>query len=417
LFVIILFIPKPMRTHIIAVCIFLFSILSGQAQINLVGASLNTSAGSIDILKWQALDSASVTTYPTILQGYLFNSSVFDAYNSNYYLQGITATSSGLLSFNTVTNEATLSPYSTFSNITEIDMSTGKIYTLTSDSIGFISVNEFDINTGTDSLLGVISEPGIQGIITDATGFDSNNGILYYIGYDASPSNCLYGIPVRNPVFSWSKTTLQTTAPGNNFSSVNYDNVNNIIYACNAEYDSAYNYVGNKVVEINKTTGEVITRGVLAGFPWFVGGSSSFDQFSGSFMLVGIDTNNVQSMIVFDTYNNTYQTGFVPGSVSEIVCDNYVFAQNAYGTTSIDEKAKADVTLFPNPATSKFTLKVNSSADKSTLKIYNVNGRELLSREIQNPETEISTEFLPKGVYIVTIQNHKSKQTKKLVIQ
>lgn len=406
-----------MRTFIFAISIFLCNILSGQAQISLVGASVNSSTGSIDIVKWQALDSASVTTYPTILQGYVFNSSVFDAYNSSYYLQGITATSSGLLSFNTVTNTATLSPYGTLSNITEFDMSTGKIYTLTSDSIGYIIVNEFDINTGTESVLGVIIEPGIQGIISDATGFDSNNGILYYVGYDVSPSNCLYSIPVREPVFSWSKTTLLTTSPGNNFSSVNYDNVNNIIFASNAEYDSAFNYLGNKVVEINKTTGEVITRGELAGFPWFVGGSSSFDQFSGSFMLVGIDTNNVQSMIVFDTYNNTYQTGFVPGSVSEIVCDNYAFAQNTYGTTSIDQKDLADVSLFPNPAASKFTLKTNSSADKSTLLIYDVNGRELLSREIQNPETEISTEFLTKGVYIVTIQNQMSKQTKKLVIQ
>ena len=59
--------------------------------------------------------------------------------NSNYYLTGITSNSSGLLSFNTVTNEATLSPFNTFSNITEIDMSTGKIYNLTSDSIGYIS--------------------------------------------------------------------------------------------------------------------------------------------------------------------------------------------------------------------------------------------------------------------------------------
>jgi hypothetical protein len=406
-----------MRTFILAIHIFLCTVPGGQAQINLVGASVNTGTGSIDILKWQAFDSASVTSYPTILQGYLFNSSLFNAYNSNYYLTGITATSGGLLTFNTVTNDASLSPYSTFSNITEIDMSTGKIYTLTSDSIGYISVSEFDLNTGTDSVLGVISEPGIQGIISDATGFDSNNGILYYIGYDASSSSCLYSIPVRDPGFSWSKTILLTTAPGNNFSSVNYDNVNDIIYASNAEYDSAFNYIGNKVVEINKTTGEVITRGALVGFPMFVGGSSSFDQNSGSFLLVGIDTNNVLKMIAFDTYTNTYQTGFVPGSVSEIVCDNYGFAQSKYGVVSVAEKDYAAASIFPNPATSKFTLKMNSVADKFTVKIYDAGGRECFSGEIQNPETEISTESLTKGVYFVTIQNQKSKQTEKLVIK
>jgi hypothetical protein len=406
-----------MKTFKLFVFLFMLSCLGGQAQINLVGASINSGTGNIDILKWRALDSSSVTTYPTILQGYFMGSSVFDAYNSNYYLTGITSTSSGLLSFNTVTNEATMSPYNTFSNITEIDMSTGKIYNLTSDSVGYISVNEFDLNSGTESVLGVISEPGIQGIIADATGFDSNNGILYYVGYDTVPSNCLYSIPVRDPVFSWSKTTLLTTAPGNNFSSVNYDNVNNILYASNAEYDSAYNYTGNRVVEIDHITGEVISRGLLAGFPYYLAGSSSFDQNTGSFLLVGFDTNFAERMIVFNTYSNTYETGFVPGTVSEIVCDNYVFAQNAYGTTSIDEKDKPYVSIFPNPATSKFTLHLNGFEDSVTVKIYNVNGKECFTRQIHNPETEISTEFLSKGFYFLTVQNQKVLQTHKLMVE
>ncbi|MFZ4521071.1 MAG: T9SS type A sorting domain-containing protein [Bacteroidales bacterium] len=406
-----------MKTYISVVCVFLCTVLTGQAQINLVGASLNTATGSIDIVKWQALDSSTITTYPTNLQGYVMNSSLFDAFNSNYYLSGITPASNGLFSFNTVTNQSNLISYNAFSNSTEIDMSTGKIYSLTSDSTGYINVYEFDINTGTGNLLGVISEPGILGIVSDATGFDSNNGILYYVGYDGVPSSCLYSIPVRNPVFSWSKTTLLTTAPGNNFTSVNYDNVHNIIYASNAEYDSSYNYIGNKVVEINKTTGDVITRGFLAGFPYYLAGSSAFDQNSGSLLLVGFDSSFVQRMIVFDTYNNTYQTGFAPGFVSEIVCDNYAFAQNAYATVSVDETNKPDVTMFPNPATSKFTLKMKSAEDKFTLKIFNVSGRECFSREIENPETEISTEFLTRGVYLVSIQNQKISQTKKLVVQ
>jgi hypothetical protein len=406
-----------MKTLISLILVVLLSCQNGQAQINLVGASINAGTGQIDIVKWQAFDSASVTPYPTMFVGYYMASSLFDAYNSNYYLTGITPDSSALLSFNTISNDASLHPFSSYSNISEIDMSTGKIYTLRSDSTGYISVNEYDITTGTDSLLGVISEPGLYGIVIDAIGFDSNHGIIYYIGYDGSSTYCLFSIPVRNPVFSWAKKTLLTTAPGNNFSSVNYDNVNNILYALNAEYDSANNYNVSRVVEIDYITGEVISRGLLAGFPGFVMGSSSFDQNSGSLLLVGIDTNNILKMIAFDTYNNTYQTGFVPGSVSEIVCDNYAFAQSAYGIVSIDEKDLADVALFPNPATSKVTLKMNSSADKSTLKIYNVNGRELLSREIQNPETEISTEFLEKGIYFVTLQNHKVLQTHKLIIK
>ncbi|MFZ4521342.1 MAG: hypothetical protein ACOYNC_06530 [Bacteroidales bacterium] len=216
-----------MRTIKLVVFIFIFSYFGGQAQINLVGAAINPSTSHIDILKWQAFDSASVTPYPTVFAGYYLSSSLFDAYNSNYYLTGITPDSSALLSFNTISTNTDLHPFSSYSNISEIDMSTGKIYTLRSDSIGYISVNEYDIPTGTDSLLGVISEPGLYGIVVDAIGFDSNHGIIYYAGPDGSSTDCLFSIPVRNPVFSWAKKTLLTTAPGNNFYSVNYDNVNN----------------------------------------------------------------------------------------------------------------------------------------------------------------------------------------------
>jgi hypothetical protein len=396
--------------------VLLLSGICTKAQINLVGASANPD-GTVDIVKWQALDSASVTSYPSGLDAYLYASSAFDSYNSNYYLSGISSDSGVLLSFNTISNTPNLSNYSALSNISEIDMSTGKIYNLSSDSVGYISVNEYDISTGSESLLGIIAEPGVYGIVTDAISFDSNNGIIYYVGYDGSQAGCLYGIPVRNPVFSWSKTILLTTAPGNNFSSVHYDNVNNILYASNAEYDSNGNYTGNKVVEINIVTGEVIERGFLAGFPYFLGGSSSFDQNSGSFLLVGFDTAFNERMIVFNTLDNTYVTGYVPAMVSEIVCDNSLFAKNAYLSTSAGERGKTDFTIFPNPSTSKIILNFQGFTDKSVLEIHDLSGKGYLSRQIQQQETEISAEFLPKGVYVVTIKNLKSTLTKKLIIQ
>jgi hypothetical protein len=407
-----------MKTVKLIIIISMLLSLEVKAQISLVGASVNQSTSFIDIVKWHALDSASQTSYPTVLQGYYMASSVFDAFHSNYYLSGLNSTFNGLLSFNTLTNDTSLRPYSTFSNIMEIDMSTGKIYSLTSDSIGHINVNEYDINTGTDSLIGIIIEPGVLGIIVDAIGFDSNNGIIYYLGYDNTPANCLYSIPVRNPVFSWSKTTLQTSAYSNNFTSVNYDNVNNVIYAMNSEFDINGNHIGNKVVEINKITGEVITRGLLAGFDGFLAGSSSFDQTSGSLLLVGIDTSNVTSMIIFNTYNNTYQTGYVPGSVSEIVCDNYAFAKNAYGTTSVREKGKTGITLYSNPSSGKFMVSFDGSIyPDAGINIFDTFGN--LVFEMKNPvnKTEIDLSDQPDGIYILRMTNKNEQYFQKIVIQ
>lgn len=393
--------------------------LSSIAQINLIGARSNPGAGRIDVVKWQALDQSSVTIHPTTLQGYVFGSSVFDAYNSNYYLNGIGTSVSGLFSFNSITNEQNISTFSGFSSITEIDMSTGKIYTLSSPVSDYINVNEYDINTGEATLIGQIFEPGILGIIADATGFDSNNGILYYAGYDTLPSMCLYGIQVREPVFTYTKTTLIPTAPGNNISGVNYDNVKNTIYAMNAEYSAMGNYEGNKVVEINKSTGEIITLGSLTGFEAFLGGSSSFDQYTGSLLLVGFDANFSQKMIVFNTNDNTYITGFVPGSVSEIVCDNNSFAMETYITTSVNEIDAISISVFPNPATTKITISTTSAGSGNILvSLFDINGKMALQdRFARNNENTLDVSELPKGVYFLKAETQEGIANKKIVIR
>jgi hypothetical protein len=123
-------------------------------------------------------------------------------------------------------------------------------------------------------------------------------------------------------------------------------------------------------------------------------------------------------MIVFNTLTNTFVTGFVPDMVSEIVCDNYSFARSAYNTTATREQQDdSDFSIFPNPATSKFRLTYNASPDIFTLKIRTLSGKECLSRQIRHSETEIPTESLAKGVYVVTVQDQNSTKTKKLIIQ
>ncbi len=408
-----------MKKHILIISLLIILFPAAKAQISLIGASASQNPDVISILKWQALDTASITSYPTPLEGYVFGSSVFDSWNSNYYITGISADTSGLLTFNSETNTNTIGAYRTFSSITEIDMSTGKIYNLTTDSIGYFSVNEYDIKTGEDSLLGVIYEPGIVGIVADATGFDSNNGILYYVGYDNSPSHCLYAIPVRNSGFSYTKTVLTAEGPGNNFTGLNYDNINNTLYALNARFDSTWNYTGSYVVEIDKISGVVNTRGSLSEFPYFVAGSSSFDQNSGSLLLVGIDTSNVLKMIVFDTYTNTYQTGFVPGNVSEIVCDNSAFARSAYTTTTTSDLAAPAMNVFPNPASGIVTLEgLIGSAGETQVNIFSLNGQRVFQKNFQSRSSLVfDISHLKAGTYLLKVNYGERIENQKLIVR
>ena len=119
-----------MKTLLFSIALIIAVQTGTKAQINLIGASVNNETGKIDLIQWEALDSLSADTTPTILDGYYFATSAFDAFSSNYYITGISGDSSGLYSFNSTTFEENLAEGSSFTNIAEFDMSTGMMYNL-----------------------------------------------------------------------------------------------------------------------------------------------------------------------------------------------------------------------------------------------------------------------------------------------
>jgi hypothetical protein len=72
---------------------------------------------------------------------------------------------------------------------------------------------------------------------------------------------------------------------------------------------------------------------------------------------VDINNNNETEMIAFDTYTNTYVSGFVP-SVSQIVCDNTLFARSTYMAATLPE-VSFNFSLSPNPVLSSIESRVD----------------------------------------------------------
>jgi hypothetical protein len=391
--------------------------IGANAQINLIGASSNLLTSNIDLIQWEALDSLSVTTTSTILDGYVFGTSSFDAFNSDYYIGGISGETFGLYSFNSVTGDEAIETGSLYTGVAEFDMSTGKMYNLIMETEEYISIYEFDIETNTDSLIGIIYEPGVIAIVADAIGFDSNNGIIYYVGFSGEADLALYAIPVREDEFSFTKTILTTTDPVNSITSVNFDNVNEKLYALNDTYNEFFDFTGRNVVEIDMTAGDVITRGELVEFPIYVGGSSSFDQETGTFLLVGIDTSDQLKMIAFDTYADTYITGYVPGTVSEIVCDNSRFAKNAYGTAGIEQASTVNFTIYPNPVSEILTID-NFSEGPLKVQIYSTLGDLVYAEDFAvSSKLELNLTSLSPGLYTVNLIGANLTATEKILVR
>lgn len=402
------------------ICISLIFWLLAQstfAQINLVGTRHDFISNTNDLVKWEASDTNSLSGYPINLQSWLLASSVFNARNSTYYITGNTSTASGILAFNTLTNIQTFSNFTSFSNITEIDMSTGKIYNLKLNQQGYIFVNQYDIETGTDSVIGSVYEPGLQGLTVGTTCFNSNDGILYYLGPDHAGILTMFSIMVRENVFTYSKMPMTVYSPGNNFSNVNYDNLQNKIFALDAKFDWGGQYLGADVVEISPINATVTFRADLSEFPYYLAGVSAYHQASGTLIMVGTDIYWKDKLILFNTYSNTYQTGYYPDGTSEIVCDNYEFAVNNYITAINERVEKYTVLMQPNPVSEILNFELDENlSDQLKIKIYSSNGQIMTSQNYRL-QTNISMDvsWLPKGLYLVRVESINYFETLKLI--
>ena len=391
---------------------------SAYSQIKLIGVANNTGTNQIELVQWLAFDANTVTTTPTTLEAYLFASSAYDSFNGNYYIAGVSGQNTGLYSYNTDTGESNLATGSMNTNIAEFDMSTGKLYNLIMETEGTISIYEYDIALNENVLIGTIYEPGVTGIVADAIGFDSNNGILYYAGYTNDPALALYAVPVRDEVFSFTRTILNTPDLFTNLTSLNFDNVQEKLFAAKDTYDQNGIPSGRSIVEIDLTSGDVITLGQLVDFPYFVGGSSLFDQNSGTFMLVGITTDGMLEMIAFDTYTNTYTSGFVPDKVSEIKCDNTQFAQNRYAAISgVEQQSTVTFNVYPNPASDVLNLEC-TTAEPVQVQIFSSMGELVYEKQnVSVNRLNIDLSTLSTGLYTVNLTSAKQTVSKKVLVK
>ncbi len=82
----------------------------------------------------------------------------------------------------------------------------------------------------------------------------------------------------------------------------------------------------------------------------------------------------------------------------------------------ITSPATLQVTLYPNPAHSAFTLK--GLPDGETLMtVTDLAGRTLLRRTLQGPAATVSTDALAAGTYLVTLTSSHSSTTRRLVVE
>lgn len=353
-------------------------------------------------------DSSSAAYHQTDLTSYAFATSGFSDYTGNYHISGMSAAGMGRLSFNTYTNTSSFSVGSSSGNITEFDMSTGMMYKLTLGANSTVSVIASSVSTNRDSLKGSFVIPNLGGLLADAICFDANRGIIYHIVVNPNNSKDLYAISVRDSILIYTITPI-TGEEDNDFSGLQFDNVNNKIYARRANFDSASTYLVSDIVEINSVSGAITVKTVINQFPNFVASSSCFDQTTGTFMIIGVDDNFTRKMISYNTLTDSVVTGYVPEGVSEVTCINARFAQSKYGTpTGIKKVNWAEaIRMYPNPVIDKLHISIPPEVMPNDLQIELINGLgEIVYRSnLEQNQTAFQISGLERGIYFYRIMD------------
>jgi hypothetical protein len=83
----------------------------------------------------------------------------------------------------------------------------------------------------------------------------------------------------------------------------------------------------------------------------------------------------------------------------------------------INEQQESRFSLYPNPVTEKITIETSGTANGSNLAIENIEGQELITRQISEPKTVIDISAMPCGVYFVRLTGERTVGVGKFIKQ
>ncbi|MEO8087198.1 MAG: T9SS type A sorting domain-containing protein [Bacteroidota bacterium] len=208
--------------------------------------------------------------------------------------------------------------------------------------------------------------------------------------------------------------------------------VNAVLNLCGALGDTAWMVAGDvPVCSMHGTADAVVPYStailyLLQVFPiMIVNGSYSVNEHA---MLTGID----QTMYTFygaDHVPYASNVNYMDTTVHFVSNFLYRFlgctprdpnpVANTWNSVSVNEISTISnsMEIYPNPASTEFTIKLPESALGATLRMIDVTGKEIFSTTIQTPVLKIQNRDRSGGVYILKVISGKEVMTKLLVVE
>jgi photosystem II stability/assembly factor-like uncharacterized protein len=115
----------------------------------------------------------------------------------------------------------------------------------------------------------------------------------------------------------------------------------------------------------------------------------------------------------------TDSVAYIQASGSHNQYGYYIILKTTTGGVEISEKPHPSklIKIFPTPSSTFVTIETTQIPATGQLSIMNLNGQELMTRQITSPKTQIDISNLPNGVYFVRLTNDKTVEVGKFVKQ
>jgi photosystem II stability/assembly factor-like uncharacterized protein len=125
--------------------------------------------------------------------------------------------------------------------------------------------------------------------------------------------------------------------------------------------------------------------------------------------------NSGTTMDLYSVYFTDDSTGYAVGTNGTILKTTN---GGGYPVGLMDLTSKLNaLNIYPNPASNTITIETSAIPTQSHLSISNLNGRELITRQITQPKTQIDITSLPSGVYFVRLTGERTVEVGKFIKQ
>ncbi len=214
-----------------------------------------------------------------------------------------------------------------------------------------------------------------------------------------------YNVPIEMNVTNQFTSLFNATHPNPNVSMLKYLSIYNLETNIPNKIEGVLNICNNHdiMLEIAGTSPQTIDyrNKSLTKDTYF-----SLDlKDSNNPLIIVDDVNKFKNTFGETYYNSTTQTE-VPYNLttSSEPCER------SLSTVNIN---KSEVKLYPNPTAD--VLNIETDANKNLIKIIDLSGKVISTYSVQENKISLKVQHLPKGIYIVEIENEKGKTISKFI--